>query len=214
MHSSSHNNSQKQFFFTLINDEMSFCTFFTIPRNIYTARRWIVFLQFRYRCNITEMRIDTFANSENIYPMNNKFKGKCTNGISGDLHQPLQWQCIHTCNERLKFGLLSGVLIEIDSLFSSLGELLWKLSVQKCPSVQVLIRISIMHEFVNIVNTSGPFYDRDRKPLPLLASIPWGNTRRCWPRSWWRSAGGWGWTWCAPPGWGSASAARISDIRS
>ena len=131
MHSSSHNNSQKQFFFTLINDEMSFCTFFTIPRNIYTARRWIVFLQFRYRCNITEMRIDTFANSENIYPMNNKFKGKCTNGISGDLHQPLQWQCIHTCNERLKFGLLSGVLIEIDSLFSSLGELLWKLSVQK-----------------------------------------------------------------------------------
>ena len=153
MHSSSHNNSQKQFFFTLINDEMSFCTFFTIPRNIYTARRWIVFLQFRYRCNITEMRIDTFANSENIYPMNNKFKGKCTNGISGDLHQPLQWQCIHTCNERLKFGLLSGVLIEIDSLFSSLGELLWKLSVQKCPSVQVLIRISIMHEFVNIVNT-------------------------------------------------------------
>ena len=87
-------------FFTLINVEMSFCTF--LPRNIYTARRWIVFLQFGYRCNITEMRIDTFANSENIYPMNNKFKGKCTNGISGDLHQPLQWQCIHTCNERLK----------------------------------------------------------------------------------------------------------------
>ena len=131
----------------------------------------------------------------------------CTNHCNGNAYT-------HTCNERLKFGLLSGVLIEIDSLFSSLGELLWKLSVQKCPSVQVLIRISIMHEYVNIVNTSGPFYDRDGKPLPRLASIPWGNTRRCWPRSWWRSAGGWGWTWCAPPGWGSASAARISDIRS